>query len=73
MRWKERLRIRHSPEERELVDAMAGGNTSAWVRELLLKGAKEFRNEVPASGGPDGHLARAGRPHCDAIAPSSGL
>jgi hypothetical protein len=38
------LRIRLSPEERKLVDGAAGGNSSAWAREVLLKAAKRRTN-----------------------------
>jgi uncharacterized protein (DUF1778 family) len=43
VRREKPLRIRLSPEERELVDTAAGGNASAWARELLLKAAKKLR------------------------------
>jgi uncharacterized protein (DUF1778 family) len=34
------LRIRLSPDERELIDRAAEGNASAWARRVLLQAAK---------------------------------
>jgi uncharacterized protein (DUF1778 family) len=34
------LRIRMTQEERELLDAAAGGKTSTWARGVLLRAAK---------------------------------
>jgi uncharacterized protein (DUF1778 family) len=33
------LRIRLTEDEREILDEAAGGKTSTWARELLLKAA----------------------------------
>ena len=34
------LRIRMTQEERELLDQVAGGKTSTWAREVLLRAAR---------------------------------
>ena len=34
------LRIRMTQEERELLDAAAGGKTSTWARNVLVRAAK---------------------------------
>ena len=34
------LRIRMTQEERELLDAAAGGKTSTWARDVLIRAAK---------------------------------
>jgi uncharacterized protein (DUF1778 family) len=40
VRREKPLRIRLSPEERAAVDKAAGGKTSTWAREALLRAAK---------------------------------
>jgi DNA-binding CsgD family transcriptional regulator len=37
------LRIRLTEAERELLDESAGGKTSTWARDVLLKSAKKKR------------------------------
>ncbi len=37
------LRIRLTEQERAELDAAAGGNTSTWARELLMKAARRKR------------------------------
>lgn len=39
-RKSDELRIRLTQEQRDLLDEAAGGNTSAWARDVLLKAAK---------------------------------
>ena len=34
------LRIRMTQEERELLDTAAGGKTSTWARDVLVRAAK---------------------------------
>ena len=44
------LRIRLAEDERALLDEAAGGQTSTWARELLLKAARRKRRQAESGG-----------------------
>jgi hypothetical protein len=46
-RRSELVPIRFTKAEKESIDTAAGGNTSAWARDILLKAAKHRRRLTP--------------------------